>query len=53
MKASLKIYLLTTAAVLTALTAYSLPSRVVAECNAGNPVCEQVNRWIWEASLSR
>jgi hypothetical protein len=53
MKASLKSYLLTTAAVLTALTVYSLPSRLVAACNAGNPVCEQVNHWIWEASLNR
>jgi hypothetical protein len=60
MNPSLKNYLLTTAAILTALTVWSLPSlpsRLEAQftaCHAdGNPICDQINRWMWTWEMNR
>ena len=60
MPPSLKSYLITTGAVLTALTLFSLPSlpsRLEAQmtaCHAaGNPVCLQLNRWMWEWEMNK
>lgn len=60
MPPSLKSYLITTGAVLTALTVFSLPSlpsRLEAQLTAcyaaRNPVCEQINRWLWEWEFNR
>jgi len=54
MNPSLKNYLLTTAAILTALTVWSLPSlpsrleaQFAACYEARNPICDQINRWMW------
>jgi hypothetical protein len=60
MNPSLKNYLLTTAAILTALTVWSLPSlpsrleaQLTACYGARNPVCEQVVRWMNEWEMNR
>jgi hypothetical protein len=47
----MKSYLITTAAVLTALTVFSTPS-IFASCyEAKVPACETVNNWYWQQSF--